>query len=471
MFLFTSFSALAALATSLAINGANAAPLAEKSSLKLRDVTGPTVVGQYIVKLKDGIDAAAHRTSLPFAFSVEDTSSPIISELIGLFNGYVGTFSDSDLAALQASPDVEFVEQDQVYTINDQQNDATWGLQSISSQSQVASFDKSFDTDYTYTYSEPSGDGVDIYIVDTGIYVENQEFEGRATWGFAAGDMQQRDGNGHGTHCAGTAAGKTFGVSKKASLIAVKVLGDNGSGLTSNIISGLNWVITNAATTGKPSVVSMSLGGSPSDALDAVVNQAVTAGITVVVAAGNSNVDASGQSPARVAAAITVAAANITMDKASFSNFGAAVDIWAPGVNIVSAWPYANDTSVANSPSGTHSLSGTSMACPHITGLAAYLISKDTSLKPDTVAAKIASLGRSNVLTGVPDGTVNLLAYNGEGPSTPPPPPADTPSASTTVTLPTAAIGAIVGSALPAPPTVKASKCPSFWADCPWANW
>jgi cerevisin len=171
--------------------------------------------------------------------------------------------------------------------------------------------------------------------------------------------MQMMDGNGHGTHCAGVAAGKTYGVAKNANLIAVKVLSDNGSGQTSDIIAGVNWVITNVQSTGRPSIASMSLGGNPSDALDAAVNQAITAGITVVVAAGNANTDATGQSPARVAAAITVAAANITNTKASFSNYGAPVDIWAPGVNVISAWPFTNDTS-------TKVLSGTSMATPYV---------------------------------------------------------------------------------------------------------
>jgi cerevisin len=213
--------------------------------------------------------------------------------------------------------------------------------------------------DYTYTYSDPAGDGVDIYIIDTGIYIEHEEFEGRATFGYAAGSYQMLDGNGHGTHCAGTAAGKTYGVAKNASLIAVKVISDNGQGATSDIIDGLNWVVTNVASTGRPSIASMSLGGSVSDALDALVNQTVAANITVVVAAGNDNTDASTQSPARVASAITVAAANITNTKASFSNYGAPVDIWAPGVDVTSAWPFTNDTS-------TKVLSGTSMATPHV---------------------------------------------------------------------------------------------------------
>lgn len=195
--------------------------------------------------------------------------------------------------------------------------------------------------------------------MDTGIYIEHEEFEGRATFGYAAGVMQKMDGHGHGTHCAGTAAGKTYGVAKKADLIGVKVLGDNGSGTTSNIIDGLNWILTNIQSTGKPSIVSMSLGGEISQALDDVVNSLISSGVTVVVAAGNSNIDSSDQSPARVPAAITVAAANITNTKASFSNFGAPIDIWAPGVNIISAWPYTGT-------SATKSLSGTSMATPHV---------------------------------------------------------------------------------------------------------
>lgn len=473
--MFTALAAVATLVASFTLQATHAAPL-DMPRLKIRDATGPVVAGQYVVKLKDGVDPSTHRSSLPFAFSVEDTDSPIISDLLGIFNGYAGEFSPTDLAALQASPDVEFIEPQQVYNITDQQTDATWGLQSISTQAQVGDYSQILNTDFTYSYSQPSGDGVTIYILDTGILTTHPEFEDRATFGYAAGSMQMMDGHGHGTHCAGTAAGKTYGVAKKANLLAVKVLGDNGQGVTSDIIDGVNWAVSNIQTTGKPSIVSMSLGGGTSDALDAAVTAGINAGITFVVSAGNSAVDASTQSPARVADAITVAAANMTNSAAYFTNFGSVVDIWAPGVNIISAWPFAPNTRV---------LSGTSMATPHISGLAAYFLSKDTSLNPAALASKITGLGRSNILTGVPDGTVNLLAYNGgvdsatsetttsaaasstdaattttDVPSTTPSPADATPATPTDATASSAA-----------PVADKATVCPTWWSDCPWANW
>jgi cerevisin len=295
---------------------------------------------------------------------------------------------------------------------------------------------------YTFSYGQPAGDNVDVYIIDTGVNTAHSEFEGRASFGFAAGTMQKIDGHGHGTHCAGTAAGKTYGVAKKANIIGVKVLSDNGQGTTSNIVEGLGWVLNNTLSTGRRSIGSMSLGGDPSDALEEAVTKCLNAGITIVAAAGNSAKDASTASPARIPGVITVGASDINNGMASFSNFGSVVDIFAPGVDITSAW--------FTDPNDSKKLSGTSMAAPHVAGLAAYLLSQDGSLKPDTMQSKIVSMATKNAVTGTPSGTTNILAFN----------------------------GGVLGGGGSAPATVPSTTpatskvgCPSWWPNCPWKNW
>jgi cerevisin len=324
---------------------------------------------------------------------------------------------------------------------------------------------------FTYSYTEPVGDGVDIYIVDTGVYVDNVEFEGRATFGYAAGQYQKEDGHGHGTHCAGTAAGKTYGVAKKASIIGVKVLSDNGQGSTADIVDGINWVLTNVKTTGKPSIASMSLGGGVSQALDDAVSQLIAGGVQVAVAAGNDGADASNSSPARVQEAITVGASNIVNAMASFSNFGSVVDVFAPGVNITSAW-IPNPTSIKM-------ISGTSMATPQVAGLAAYFLSKDTTLTPAAIVAKITSLATQNAITGVPSGTTGALAFNGGADGS-----TGSSSSSSSSDVPTstdadptpsstdsdASSSASSTSSDPATPTETSDSlftCPDWWKDCP----
>jgi len=241
-----------------------------------------------------------------------------------------------------------------------------------------------------------------VYIIDTGIFVDHPEFQGRATFGTAFGGFQEVDGNGHGTHCAGTAVSSQFGVAKSANVVAVKVLGDDGSGQNSDIISGLNFVASEFKRTRTPSVASLSLGGGVSNAVDNAVLQLFTTGVPVVVAAGNENQDAENSSPARAKQAITVAASTINDTKASFSNFGASVDVWAPGLNVVSTF---NDGS-------TKVLSGTSMATPHVAGLVAYLLGLDSSLSPTEVENAIKSKAVKNAISGVPAGTPNLLVSN-----------------------------------------------------------
>jgi cerevisin len=234
-----------------------------------------------------------------------------------------------------------------------------------------------------YLYEPQGGEGVDVYVIDTGINIGHVEFEGRARWGKTIPvDQDDQDGNGHGTHCAGTIASRKYGVAKAANVIAVKVLGSNGSGAMSDVVGGVVWATAEAsknaaaatkelAATGKTahkgSVANMSLGGGRSRALDDAVNGAADSGLHVAVAAGNDNSDACSYSPAGAAGAVTVGASTLADEPAYFSNYGECVDIFAPGLNILSTW--------IGSPDATNTISGTSMASPHTAGLLAYFLS------------------------------------------------------------------------------------------------
>jgi len=237
-----------------------------------------------------------------------------------------------------------------------------------------------------------------------------QQFGGRAIWGanFVSGSANT-DENGHGTHCAGTVGGSTYGVSKQATLVAVKVLNAAGSGSNSGVISGIQWVATNAQSLGltSRSILSMSLGGSYSAALNSAVASTVSAGVTVVVAAGNNNKNAADYSPASAPNAITVGATSSTDARASFSNYGSLLDVFAPGVSVLSSW--------IGSTSATATISGTSMACPHVAGLAAYLIALEGLSTPASVVARIKALAVSGAVSSPGTGSPNLLANNGNG--------------------------------------------------------
>ncbi|KAG8920045.1 subtilisin-like serine protease [Tulasnella sp. 418] len=321
-------------------------------------------------------------------------------------NAFAGKFSSSTLSALTSNSDVESITEDAIFTTQCEnhtdsivQSDAPWGLARISQKLKLDSNDTSALT-YNYTYDAKAGQGVDVYVLDTGINIEHVTFEGRATWGFSAVGGTT-DGHGHGTHCAGTIAGFQYGVAKKANVIAVKVLSDGGSGSVSGIVAGIDWVIKKYNETGRPSIISMSLGGGANDALDAGVTAAVDAGVHVVVAAGNSNADAKSFSPARAPSVITVGATTIADARASFSNYGALVDVWAPGQYVISAWK--------GSPNATNNISGTSMATPHVAGLAAYLLSIHGTMPPADLTTRIKSIALTDVITGIPEGTPNTF--------------------------------------------------------------
>ncbi|TFK22630.1 serine protease [Coprinopsis marcescibilis] len=317
-------------------------------------------------------------------------------------------FNPSALAILLRSDDVEYVAEDGILHTTSviTQQDAPWGLQRITQPQALANTNPG-GRNFQFTYDSVAGTGVDIYIVDTGVLIPHKQFGGRARYGANFVDLLRppTDDNGHGTHCAGTAGGLDFGVAKNVTIIAVKVPNEKGSGSLSGIVSAMGWVVVEAEKSKRPSVVSMSLRGSENRAIDDAVKQLTSKGIHVIVAAGNNNADAGNFSPARAPSAITVGASDIDEFKASFSNYGPAVDIFAPGQSIISSW-IGSDTATA-------SISGTSMATPHVAGIVAYLISKDGNITPAQIEDKAKQLSAKKYLKGIPIGTENLLAQIG----------------------------------------------------------
>jgi subtilisin family serine protease len=256
---------------------------------------------------------------------------------------------------------------------------------------------------------------VTAYIIDTGIRLSHEQFGGRAVSGFDAVDGGSADDcNGHGTHVAGTVGGTTYGVAKSVRLVAVRVLGCNGSGSTSGVIAGIDWVTGNHAT-GAPAVANMSLGGGASTALDNAVNASINDGVTYAIAAGNSNANACNTSPARVPNAITVGATTSSDARSSFSNYGTCLDVFAPGSSITSAWHTSN--------SATNTISGTSMAAPHVAGVAALALGAVPSDTPAAVRTKIVNSATQGVVGNPGSGSPNLLLYSPLTPGTTPPPP------------------------------------------------
>jgi len=410
--MFSTTSALAALLSVIAFSAqaVSAAPM-DPAILELR--SPPT---GFIVKFRDNstVTPASRATwlagvyanaSLVMSASTKDSLK--LKWNTTIFDGLSGSFGQPAVDALRANANVLYVVPDKAVfkSVVTTSNTAPWGLQRISQRGPLANKNANA-VNFVYTFDDSAGEGVDVYVLDTGVRVTHSEFGGRATFGATFGDgTPGQDVDGHGTHCAGTIAGATVGVAPKASIIGVKVLGDTGSGTNSDIISGINFVAQSAAQSGKPSVISMSLGGGASAPLDAAVRNAIASGIHFVLAAGNEGEDANGTSPARVQEAITVGASDINDEVASFSNFGPVVDIFAPGVAIISA--------SSDSDTGLASLSGTSMATPHVAGLAAYLLALEGNRTPEELRERIKELGVDNPLTGVPAQTANDLAFNG----------------------------------------------------------
>jgi subtilisin family serine protease len=324
---------------------------------------------RYIIVLKNSVGSASavaanHRSR--FRANVEHVYEHALK-------GYVATLTPSQVAALSADARVDWVELDQPVSAFTTQTGATWGLDRIDQRTLPLSG--------TFTYTR-TGAGVKAYVIDTGIRFSHSQFGGRAVTGYDAVDGGSADDcNGHGTHVAGTIGGSTYGVAKGVQLVGVRVLNCSGSGSTSGVIAGVNWVTGNHLA-GQPAVANMSLGGGASSALDTAVQNSINDGVSYAVAAGNGNIfgqqqNACNYSPARVAAAMTISATDSSDRKASWANYGNCVDWFAPGVSITSAW--------YNSNTATRTISGTSMATPHTAGVAALFLQSTPTASPATV--------------------------------------------------------------------------------------
>ncbi len=336
-------------------------------------------------------------------------------------NGFSATLTPEEVERLSRDRRVSYIEPDAIMTISGSQSNATWGIDRVDQ--------RNLPLNQTYTW-DATGNGVTAYIIDTGILYGHTEFSGRATFGFDAFGGNGSDGNGHGTHVAGTVGGATYGVAKNVSLVAVRVLDNSGSGTTSGVVAGMDWVAGNHK---KPAVANMSLGGGASTAIDDAVGRMFMAGVPVIVAAGNGNFigrqdDACKYSPARAPHAYTVGATTSTDAKASYSNYGNCVDLFAPGSSVTSAWHTSN--------TATNTISGTSMATPHVAGAAALFLESNATATPQQVYDALSANATQGIVTSSRT-TNNHLLYTlgfGDGGGEDPPVVNQPPAASFTYT-------------------------------------
>jgi len=413
-----------------------AVPYDDRIAPLMSSENAQVIPDQYIIVLKSELgkdEIKYHHNCIHSAIKVEGenqniTKRSLLDQFVSgirhvydfdSFKGYSGRFSNEILDEIRKRPEVAYVEKDQLVHANVIQRNAPWGLARISHRPSLT-----FSTFNKYPYDEASGEGVSVYVIDTGIQINHVDFEGRAEWGATVPDGDQDiDGNGHGTHVAGTIAGRRYGVSKKSKVIAIKVLRSNGSGTMSDVIKGIEYAVElhllareRARRSGKPykgAGANMSLGGGKSKALDNAVDGAVEYGLLFAVAAGNDNRDACDYSPAASEKAITVGASTIEDERAWFSNHGPCVDVFAPGKDITSTW--------TGSRTATNTISGTSMASPHVAGLIAYFLSLEPeclsefysgSAGANKIKDYIIKSSTKDILKKIPYNTKNLLVNN-----------------------------------------------------------
>jgi subtilisin family serine protease len=398
-----------AAAAALAVAGITALPAQAQSQITQSQITqgqitqghilgagtARDVAGSYIVVYKDGSNASSTALAARHGATITKTYSAAL-------HGFAATMSEAAARRLAADPSVAYVQQDHWLTVAGTQSPTpSWGLDRIDQ--------RDLPLNNTYNYPNSAGTGVHAYVIDTGIRITHSTFGGRASHGFDAidGDSIADDCHGHGTHVSGTIGGSQYGVAKAVQLVAVRVLNCQGSGTTAQVVAGIDWVTTHAV---KPAVANMSLGGGVDATLDAAVRNSIASGVTYGIAAGNGNflgigVNACNTSPARVAEAITVGATQSNDRRASFSNYGSCVDIFAPGVSITSSWN-TNDTA-------TNTISGTSMATPHVVGAAALYLAGNPSATPAQVASALSTNASLNKIPNPGTGSPNRLLYTG----------------------------------------------------------
>jgi subtilisin family serine protease len=369
-------------------------PVRSQKKDKLRK-NAHKIENQYIVVLDDSV--VGERGTFSIApYIANELSGNHRGKLKHIYqnalNGFAVEMSPEDAEALSQDFRVKFVEEDGVVSADTTQSNPPWGLDRIDQRNLPLSG--------TYTYNW-IGSGVRAYVIDTGIRTTHTQFGGRASNVFDAFGGSGADCNGHGTHVSGTIGGSTYGVAKSVMLRGVRVLDCNGSGSNSGVISGVDWVTANHIN---PAVANMSLGGGISSALDTAVNNLANSGVPIAVAAGNSNADACNTSPARAANAITVGATTTSDARASFSNFGTCLDIFAPGSGILSSY-FTSDTATAT-------LSGTSMASPHVAGVAALYKQFNPGASATTTRNANVNGSTANVVTGAGSGSPNRLLYS-----------------------------------------------------------
>jgi len=372
----------------------SAPPAGKAKNDKLRK-SANKIENSYIVVLNNAVVGEEGMFSIA-PYIADELSNTFNGKLKHVYqnalNGFAVEMSPEAAERLSMDFRVAYVEEDGMMTADATQSNPPWGLDRIDQRNRP--------TNGTYIFNH-TGAGVFAYVIDTGIRTTHTQFGGRAANVFDAFGGNGQDCNGHGTHVSGTIGGSTYGVAKSVNLRGVRVLDCNGSGSTSGVIAGVDFVRNNHSN---PAVANMSLGGGASSTLDTAVNNLANSGVAIAVAAGNSNTDACTQSPARAANAITVGSTTSSDARSSFSNFGTCVDLFAPGSSILSSY--------STSDTATATLSGTSMASPHVAGVAALYKQVNPSASTTTVRNAIVNGATTNVITNAGSGSPNRLLYS-----------------------------------------------------------